>query len=142
MIGLGLGLGFSSPSAVASSPPDPYGPELVVDGDFAIDPGPWMLEDGDNPATISGGKLLGSGSGASLAFQGGIITPTGTFQIVFTIGALSVGNVTLATSTAPCTPRSLPGTYSENVAGTAGDDLVINMDGAAIVDDVSVRQVL
>lgn len=123
----------------------PYGPELVTNGDFATD-SDWLLDQGDAPMSISGGKLrAGETENGGRAIQV-LILSAHTYHVVYTIDSIDDGSVMVTLGDANGFARTAPGTYTEDIAVSTGSELAIITSpaavGNAVIDDISVKQVL
>jgi hypothetical protein len=135
------------------------GPELVTGGDFSSSSG-WTLDGVSGPATISGGTLNGSGTGADVAWAGRVAAGTlvpGTYRVTFDIisgsaikvwafvGGSSAGiGINPYTDGTTGTHRTTIGSYSQDlvVASVAGQYLGVFLDTtSAKVDNFSVKQI-
>jgi hypothetical protein len=120
-----------------------YGPELVVNGDFATDT-VWVK--GVN-VIISGGAahLAATPNGSAALTQSGIVAVTTTYRVEFTVSNYSAGGVVPRIGGAFGTTRLANGTYIENITSGAGVDVLISVNGGDAtcdIDDISVREVL
>lgn len=122
------------------------GPEILTNGSFTTN-SDWVIDEGDAPMTISGGKLRAPSSDqSSTAVQLSSLT-AGTYRVVFTIDSITDGFVfvKIDNDTAGA-ERAAAGTYTEDMIYTGGVQIVIQSVpfavGEAVIDNVSVKRVL
>jgi hypothetical protein len=145
------GVGYSSVgrlSIVNSAPPDPLGPELVVNGGFDGTADGWSLGAG----WAYGDNNIINTAAANFSEQTVVLTNNAVYRCVFTISAYTDGTYRMVlfgdNQRANGTNRTAAGTYVEDItltgAGTVSNLVRIQavQSGTATIDNISVREVI
>ena len=117
-----------------------YGAEEVTNGDFATDSG-WNK---NSNWTISGGTSNCDGTSSNDLNQNQNLGVIGkSYEITFTITAISQGSVAVAIGSGITAYYTSVGTHSEIVTATTTDRIRVRVSGSAIasIDNVSIKEV-
>lgn len=141
---LGLGLSLTRPS---SEPPgDALGPELIVNGTFTGNDTTGYTN--VRNTNVSGGTLNSTGSispTAALALSGAGIENDKTYRLVYDLVSYSAGAGSRFAGGFTSTPRTVPGTYSEDLLSTGAAatlNLLCASNTIVSVDNISLKEVL
>jgi len=124
---------------------DPYGPELIVNGDFITDSDwskgvGWSINTVDNRA-----ELDGTNTGSSLLQQSGILTVGVLYEVSFTVtGYVSGSFYARLGFSGSGTPRSANGTFVQQItcSGNANFDILALASSEFFITNISVKEVL
>lgn len=135
MKGLSLSLGLKGGRV-------PYGPELIVNGDFTSATG-WTPP---TETSISGGKANFTATTALRTITRSLTAVVGQrYRVTFTIDSISAGAVRASFGGVTFTNRTLPGTYAVDVvalSATTNAGLGGITGTTAVADNFSIKQIL
>lgn len=119
------------------------GPELISNGNFAGGATDWLLGVGwsvpVNDAQCDGTQIAASKLAQTLILKDGV-----TYEVTFTIVAITFGTITPVVGGVDGTSRSATGTFTEQIVASIGSDFALDADVIFVgtVDDISVRELL
>lgn len=127
-------------AAISGGGASQYGPDLVVNGDFAAG-GSWT--DSNSRWAISGGKAVHSGLASDYVNTGGT-APAGSvvYECTFTVSNYASGTIQIVVGGTAGTARTANGTFTQNI--TAGGTTKVTLSAPGLtdlsVDNVTVRR--